>query len=68
MDLQKVNSFFEKFWLVVGIGTLCYGLHYVSTQGMEGNGKYLLYPFAAFFLYGLRRMMRKRMEKNAAKS
>lgn len=65
MNLQKVNSFFEKFWLVVGIGTLLYGLYYVYTHGMDGNEKFLVYPFAAFFLYALRRMMRKRLEKNA---
>jgi hypothetical protein len=69
MDLKKVNSFFEKFWLVVGIGTTIYGIYYVYRFGLElqlglqGNIKYLLFPLVAFFFYGLRRSMRIRMEK-----
>ncbi len=47
----------------MGVGTLLYGIYYVSTYGVAGNYKYLLLPFFAFFLYYMRRRMRLSLEK-----
>ena len=63
MDLKKINSFFEKFWLVVGIGTTVYGVYYINQFGFEGNYQYALFPLVAFLFYGMRRSMRKKIEK-----
>jgi hypothetical protein len=67
MNLRSVNSFFEKFWLAVGIGTSIYGMFIVATQGLDDNIKYLLFPLLAFFLFYLRRRMRKSLELRDAK-
>lgn len=66
MNLKTVNRFFEKFWLVVGIGTLLYGIYIVSVRGLEGNYKYLLLPLFAFFLYYMRRRLRLSLQRREA--
>ncbi len=63
MNLKSVNNFFEKFWLIMGIGTLLYGIYYVSVNGVADNYKYLLLPFFAFFLWYMRRRLRLSLEK-----
>ena len=63
MNLTSVNNFFEKFWLVMGIGTLLYGIYFVSVNGVTDNYKYLLLPFFAFFLWYMRRRLRLSLEK-----
>ncbi len=63
MNLKSVNNFFEKFWLVMGVGTLLYGFYYVAVNGLDGNQKYLLLPLFAFFLFYMRRRMRLSLEK-----
>ena len=51
----------------MGIGTLLYGIYYVSSYGLEGNVKYLLFPIFAFFLYYLRRRMRLSLDNRQRK-
>ncbi|NNC82800.1 MAG: hypothetical protein HKN79_04420 [Flavobacteriales bacterium] len=64
MDLKKINDFLEKFWLTVAIGTTLYGIYFINQFGLEGNWMYALLPLVAFVFYGMRRSMRKRMEKD----
>lgn len=61
MNHAKINLFFERFWLIVGILGLIYGFYMVSQVGLDQAKMFLLYPLIAFALFGVRHRLRKRM-------
>jgi hypothetical protein len=64
MNLARINLFFERLWLVIGVVGMVYGLYQWSVLGFEGAKMYLLYPMIAFALFGMRYRLRKRLERN----
>lgn len=63
MNLKKINNFLEKFWLVVGVGTMIYGIYLVNQTSLSESYMYLIYPIIAFVLFGFRYTLRKRLER-----
>lgn len=63
--MEKVNKFFIHFWLAVTIASLIYALFMIYNHGWEIGRVNLFVPIIAFVWYLFRRLMHKRMEKNA---
>lgn len=61
--MRKVHRFMELFWLVVSLLSAVMALYMLVRAGLREGGIYLLFPFLAGAMYGVRRWVRKKMEK-----
>lgn len=64
MNMQKMNRFFENFWLVFVVMTFFYACYETSRLGFADGGRNFVIPVLAFLWWYMRRMMRKRLEKH----
>lgn len=62
--MSSFNKAMELFWLVLAIVSAGLAAYLIATQGWEEGSLYLIFPAIAGFAFGVRRMMRKRMEKH----
>ncbi len=67
--MKTYHRIIEYFWLVVGILTLGFAIFIFTEYGFtEDNYFVLVMPFMSLVLFGLRRAVRKRFEKNDEQS
>ncbi len=62
--MKTLNKVMETFWLLVALVTLGLAAYMIHHDGWDNAYLYLLFPLIAGAMFGLRRTMRKRMEKH----
>ena len=65
--LLKVTKGAEKFWLLVTILTVCWAIWEIYSNSFEENKFKLLIPILAGVWYTIRRIFRKRLERDLGK-
>lgn len=65
--ILKVTRAAEKFWLFATIITTCGTIWVIYTEGFEGNKFLPLIPALAGLWYSIRRIFRKRLERDLGK-
>jgi hypothetical protein len=63
--MEKVNKIAIHMWLALTIASLIYALFMINKEGWELAKNNLFIPCIAFVWYLFRRMMQKRLERNA---
>lgn len=61
--MRKIHRFMELFWLIVCLLATIMALYMLVRTGFREGGIYLLFPFLAGAMYGVRRWVRKKVEK-----
>ena len=63
--MNQLNKFLEKFWLAVGIVAAAVAVYMILTEGLTEATYYLLFAAGiAGLMFGFRRGVRKRMERD----
>ena len=59
-NMQKLNSFLEKFWLLVSIASVILVVYVYSTMGAQDDYYLLMLPVISVAMYVFRRRMSKK--------
>jgi len=59
-NMKRLNSFLEKFWLLISIVSTVLVVYVYSTAGPDENYVLLLLPVISIAMYVFRRRMSKR--------
>jgi hypothetical protein len=51
------------FWLVATIAGLVIAIYFMSAEGLKQGSMYLIFPLISGMMYGFRKFMTTRMEK-----
>jgi len=64
--MERINRILEIFWLVIAIVCAFLSIFYIYKEGFQTGKYYLFLPAIALGMYLLRRVLRKKLEKNQA--
>ncbi len=62
---QKLNSFLEKFWLIVSIVSVILVIYVYSTLGAQDDYVLLAMPVISIAMYVIRRRLSKKYKEEA---
>lgn len=60
----KLMRYMEIAWIVIGVVAVGIAVYEINRVGFAQGKMFLLMPAVAFLVYGFRRGMRKRIERN----